>query len=117
MYKRQECSKLTNCSEREKWKTIERLTNQSNFNEVQPIRKVENGKTYFLFCDDHILKEFEDHHIRKIPDCHVANSNLQEPILKESNTSNNTGGMSNQTIDAAMNAEISDHEVSLTFGK
>ena len=52
-----ECGKIAKSSEREKWKIIDRLTNQSNFNEVQPIRKVENGKSSFLFSDDDILKE------------------------------------------------------------
>jgi len=44
-----ECGKITKCSEREKWKIIDMLTNQCNFNEVQAICKVKNDKASFLF--------------------------------------------------------------------
>jgi len=40
-----ECGKLSSASEREKWKTINTLTNLSNESQVQPIRKVENGNS------------------------------------------------------------------------
>jgi len=42
-----ECGKITKCSEREKWKMIDRLTNQCNFNEVQAICKVKMIRLHF----------------------------------------------------------------------
>ena len=106
-----ECEKIAKSSEREKWRIIERLTNQSHFNEIQPIRKDNNGKASFLFSDDDILHELENHHIRKSSLCQSANSS--RPI----SVNNVAGSTLNNSIDIALNAEITDYEVSLTFGK
>jgi len=53
--------------EREKWKIINTFTNQSNESQVQPICKVENGKASYLFSDNDIIRELENHHVLKNP--------------------------------------------------
>ena len=62
-----ECGKRSSASEREKWKIINTFTNQSNESQVQPICKVENGKASYLFSDNDIIRELENHHILKNP--------------------------------------------------
>ena len=61
-----ELKKLSEASEREKWKIIRRLTNDTIVAEVQPVRKLVQGKHVYLFDDHEIRNEFENHHIRKI---------------------------------------------------
>ena len=57
--------KLSVVNDSQKWKIIRRLTNEPNVPEVQPIRKIVQGKSVYLFEDDEIRQELEDHHIRK----------------------------------------------------
>jgi len=60
-----ECEKLNSASEGEKWKIISRLTNQITTSDVQPIRKLQNGKIVYMFDDNDIRSELEDYHIHK----------------------------------------------------
>ena len=46
-------------NEREKWKAIEKLTNQSCKFGIQPIRIQEQGKDVYLFDDDEIRNKLE----------------------------------------------------------
>ena len=57
-----ECEKLSEVSESQKWKLINKLTNQSSTT-VQPILKICNGTQEYLFTDDDICRELEDYHI------------------------------------------------------
>jgi len=59
-----ECNKLAGLGEREKWKAINRLTNQMSHQRVQPIRTVRDGETVYVFDDEEIVKELENQHIR-----------------------------------------------------
>jgi len=105
--------RLTSASEREKLKIINTLTNQSNQSQVQPIRKVENGKASlaYLFSDDDIIQELENHHIRKDPHSAAGSSNTQISANMEQYN------YSSHTMDMLMDAEISDHEVTLLLEK
>ena len=94
-----ECGKLCSASEREKWKTINTLTNLSNESQVQPIRKVENGNSRITTF------------AKKNPHFSAGSSNSQISANVEHYN------YSSHTTDMLMDAEISDHEVSLTFGK
>ena len=60
-----ECQQLTQLSESEKWKTINKLTNQPTSVGIQPIKKMCNGDTVYLFTDKEICCELEDYHITK----------------------------------------------------
>ena len=60
-----ECEKLATMNERQKWKAINKLTNQHVSNKVQPIRKMDKGKICYMFDDKDIMFEMENHHIRK----------------------------------------------------
>jgi len=100
--------RLTSASEREKLKIINTLTNQSNQSQVQPIRKVENGKASlaYLFSDDDIIRELENH-----PHSAAGSSNTQISANMEQYN------YSSHTMDMLMDAEISDHEVTLLLEK
>jgi len=52
-----ECEKLADVSEGEKWKMINRLTNQAASADIQPIKKVIDGNYVHLFEDDDIRTE------------------------------------------------------------
>jgi len=60
-----ECEKLQGPNEHEKWKITNKLTNQSSYSTVQPIKKTVNGNDTYLYDDNDILTEMEDYYIRK----------------------------------------------------
>ena len=62
----QECEKMSKLQGRAKWKVIDKITNQSTHEDIQPIRyKDENGDTKYAFEDQEILNLMETHYIRK----------------------------------------------------
>ena len=60
-----ECQRLYDAPEKQKWKIIDRLTNQSQSSGLQPVKRLVNGEAVYLFDDDDILHELEKHHICK----------------------------------------------------
>jgi len=78
-WKQLQFEKLSVVKDSEKWKIIRRLTNEPNVSEVQPLRKTVQGKSVFLFEDDEIRQELEDHHIRKSSS--QINNSTDEDIL------------------------------------
>ena len=107
-----EAEKLENVSDRDKWRMINRLTNHSSLSHVQPIRKVdENGERY-LFDDDEIRLELENHHIRK------HNNNLASTVDDDVNRT--VEDLTKAALEGKgtqiMNESISDYEVKNTFG-
>ena len=110
-----ECERLATLNEYDKWKLINKLTNQSNSCGIQPIRKFLNGKLVYLFDDEAIRSELEDYHIRKLQleecvDQH-ENEGLKEQVKHLISQAKKSSG------NLLMDAEISDHEVKCTFGK
>ena len=110
-----ECNKLQNMNEREKWKAIEKLTNQSCKFGIQPIRIQEQGKDVYLFDDDEIRNKLERHHISKESHINVFSSDDKADIRQavQDMVSAAEGGVG---IDL-MNSEITDYEISNTFGR
>jgi len=108
-----ECQRLTYLNESEKWKMINKLTNQSTSAGVQPIRKSCNGKSVYLFTDSEICEELEHYHICKEQNddsryTDTVESEMIKDIVDEARVG--TGNL-------LMNSDISDHEVRGTFGK
>ena len=99
---------------KQKWKIIDHLTNQSHSSGLQPVKRFENGETVYLFCDDDILHELENHHIRKNESS--CNNDCSDPQLLSfiANVSLSAKSCSGSDI---MNSEISDTEVIRTFSK
>ena len=60
-----ECEKITDAGEGEKWRRINRLTNQTAAFDVQPIKKSIDGDEVYLFDDGEIRTELENYHISK----------------------------------------------------
>ena len=56
-----ECQKLYDAPEKQKWKIIDHLTNQSQRSGLQPVKRLVNGEAVYLFDDDDIL-----HNLRNI---------------------------------------------------
>ena len=74
-----ECEKLSEVSESQKWKLINKLTNQSSTT-VQPILKICNGTQEYLFTDDDICRELEDYHISKTQNIVNCDLNIEKEI-------------------------------------
>jgi len=74
-----ECEKLSEVSESQKWKLINKLTNQSS-TAVQPILKVCNGTQEYLFTDNEICRELEDYHISKTQNIVNCDLNIEKEI-------------------------------------
>jgi len=74
-----ECEKLSTASESEKWKLINKLTNQSN-SSVQPIFKDCNGVKECLFSDDNICRELEEYHICKSHNTPMCDQSMEDEI-------------------------------------
>lgn len=115
-----ECEKLSTATESEKWKLINKLTNQSNM-VVQPIVKDCNGLQEFMFSDDDICHELEQYHICKsqfLPTCDQTTEDaIREAVsemVREARNNCITGKGCESDI---MNADVTDHEVSRTFSK
>ena len=69
------CNKLTTVFEKDKWKLINKLTNQQVSDAVQPIQILRQGKPVYLFEDSEIRSELEDFHICKVSQSGVAKQN------------------------------------------
>ena len=110
-----ECNKLQNMNEREKWKAIEKLTNQSCKFGIQPIRIQEQGKDVYLFADDENRIILERHHISKDSHTNVFSPDDRADMRQavQGMISPTKGGVG---IDL-MNSEITDYEISNTFGR
>ena len=78
--------------------------------EVQPIRYIntQTKKAEYFFEDQEILKEMEKYHILKESSITAEDLDREIKQLKASNTFDNPGSI--------MNSEISETEVSNTFG-
>ena len=70
-----QCNKLTTVSEKDKWKSINKLTNQQVSDAVQSIQILRQGKPVYLFEDSEIRSELEDFHICKVSQSGVAKQN------------------------------------------
>ena len=110
-----ECEKLADVSEGEKWRRINRLTNQAAASDIQPLKKDIDGKDVYLFEDDDIRTELENYHISKSYQANMVDPQVEAGIsdiikeLVETAKSERDSHM--------MNDDISDHEVKSTFGK
>jgi len=110
-----ECSRLSNVSEAAKWNIINKLTNQSKFSGIKPIRKVINGQNVFLFEDEEIRSEMEEYHIRKGHSQDITVTAQQNEIYPDID---NVGkSVLNERMDSVLNGVILDREVKNTFGK
>ena len=95
-------------SDKEKWKRINKLTNNDIRFDIQPIRTVNPStkKESYMFEDKEILKEMEKYHITKEgienKDLVEELERIKEECLKEEGNS-------------VMNSKISDMEVKSTF--
>ena len=105
-----ECEKLSEVSESQKRKLINKLTNQSSTT-VQPILKICNGTQEYLFTDDDICRELEDYHISKTQN--IANCDLNT----EKEIQNTVSELVRTAENDHSDAHISDYEVNCTFGK
>jgi len=109
-----ECDKLSEVSNSEKWKLINKLTNQSNM-VVQPIRKTCNVVQNYLFNDDDICHELEQYPICK------EQANLSVDLEIENEIQKAVSEMvhkARQDCDYAnINADISDYKVTYSFDK
>jgi len=110
-----ECNKLAGLGEREKWKAINRLTNQLSHQRVQPIRTVRDGKTVYIFDDEEIVKELENQHIRINSNTGVSHHLSDEDVLRHVKDMEDIAraGGGNEV----MNALFSDDEIAQTFNK
>jgi len=109
-----ECQSLIHAPEKQKWKIIDRLTNQSQASGLQPIKRIENGETVYVFGDDDIIHELQNHHICKNEYCSNydhSDSHLLSLIANFTQSAKAGFGSS------IMNAEITDTEVTRTFSK
>ena len=73
------------------------------------------GQSVFLFSDEDIQREIEDHHIRKLHDKMISVIGQDDDMNLES--SQPAAGVSCIDNDFVMNAEITDNEVKSTFCK
>ena len=110
-----ECQRLTQLSKSEKWKSINKLTNQSTSVGIQPIKKNCNGDTVYLFTDKEICCELEDYHISKVQkvdgSCQLGSDGdfeLLKDIVEEARIDSGS---------SLMNSDILDHEIKGTFGR
>ena len=80
-----ECRKLDKVNDVEKWKIIQRLTNQTSNQGMQPLRKIEHGNTTYLFDDTDIRNELENFHIRKSSEVAKSVSQFDDNIRRSVN--------------------------------
>ena len=97
-------------SDKEKWKIINNMTNCETRMEVQPIRFTDpqSKKVGYFFEDHEILKEMEKYHIEKESSITAEKLDQEVKKLKALNSFDNP--------ESIMNSEITDTEVSNTFG-
>jgi len=110
-----ECQRLTQLNESEKWKMINKLTNQSLSVGIHPIRKTCNGESVYLFTDKEICGELEKYHINKVQQddgscqtCPDDKAELMKDIVDEARLVSGS---------SLMNSNILDHEIKGTFGR
>ena len=106
---------MKQASESEKWRIINRLTNQTTSVGIQPLKKLIDGKEVYLFNDNDIHTELEDYHIRKGNSDEMQSEEGKidiEDTIKDC-VEQATKGSGNFWMDS----DISDYEVKATFGR
>ena len=108
---KEECLLFQNDSDKDMWKRVERLSNQSSQNGIQPIQVInEDGTQSFVFEDQNIIKEMEKYHVIKKPNIDMSKLEGAEKDVEEAKKVAQAGS-GNQI----MNGDITDREIASTF--